>query len=97
MAFIKVTAEELTSTASQLNSAASQIEAENSQAMSQVQALVGAGWQGAASGSFEAAFTSWKSGADQVQTALAQISQLLTQAAGSYDSAESQIASSFNS
>ena len=50
MAFIKVTAEELQSTAGQLNSAAAQIEAENSQAMGQVQALVGAGWQGAASG-----------------------------------------------
>jgi WXG100 family type VII secretion target len=96
MAFIKVTAEELQSTSSQLNSAAAQIEAENSQAMSQVQALVGAGWQGAASGSFETAFAQWKSGADQVRGALAQISTLLNQAAATYESTESQIAGSFN-
>jgi len=95
MAFIKVTAEELASTASQLNAAAAQIEAESSQAMSQVQALVGAGWQGAASGAFDAAFAQWKSGADQIQTALAEISGLLNTAASSYDSTESQIASSF--
>ncbi|HXP28833.1 MAG TPA: WXG100 family type VII secretion target [Solirubrobacteraceae bacterium] len=95
MAFIKVTAEELSSTASQLTAAAAQIEAENSQAMSQVQALVGAGWQGAASGAFEAAFAQWKTGADQVQSALAQISSLLNNAAGTYDSTEQQIASSF--
>jgi WXG100 family type VII secretion target len=95
MAFIKVTAEELSSTASQLNTAASQIESENSRAMSQVQALVGAGWQGAASGAFESAFAQWKSGADQVQSALAQISGLLNTAATTYDSTESQIASSF--
>ena len=81
MAFIKVTAEELQSTAGQLNSAAAQIEAENSQAMGQVQALVGAGWQGAASGAFETAFAQWKSGADQIQSALAQISTLLNTAA----------------
>jgi WXG100 family type VII secretion target len=96
MAFIKVTAEELQSTAGQLNSAAAQINAENSQAMGQVQALVGAGWQGAASGAFESAFAQWKTGADQVQSALAEISQLLTTAATAYDSTETQIASSFN-
>src|ERR1700726_3035319 len=95
MAFIKVTAEELSSTASQLTTAAAQIQAENSQAMSQVQALVGAGWQGAASGAFEAAFAQWKTGADQVQSALTQISHLLNIAAASYDSTEPQIASSF--
>lgn len=95
MAYIKVTAEELASVASQLNTAAAQIEAENSQAMSQVQALVGAGWQGAASGAFEAAFAQWKTGADQVQSALAQISSLLNTASASYDSTETQIASSF--
>jgi WXG100 family type VII secretion target len=95
MAFIKVTAEELSSTASQLNTAATQIESENSRAMSQVNALVGAGWQGAASGAFESAMAQWKSGADQVQSALAQISGLLNTAASSYDSTESQIASSF--
>ncbi|HVA20350.1 MAG TPA: WXG100 family type VII secretion target [Solirubrobacteraceae bacterium] len=95
MAFIKVTAEELSSTSSMLNTAAAQIEAENSQAMSQVQALVGAGWQGAASGAFEAAFSQWKSGADQVQSALAQISSQLNTAAASYDSTEQSVATSF--
>jgi early secretory antigenic target protein ESAT-6 len=95
MAFIKVTAEELSSTASALNSAAAQIEAENAQAMSRVQALVGAGWQGAASGAFETAFANWNRGAEQVQQALAQISSQLNTAASTYDSAEQQIASSF--
>ena len=39
----------------------------------------------------------WKSGADQIQSALAQISTLLNTAATNYDSTESQIASSFGS
>ncbi len=95
MTIIKVTAEDLTSTASQLNTAASQIEAENQRAMGQVQALVGAGWEGAASASFENAFAQWKSGADQIQSALASISAQLTAAASSYESTESQIAGSF--
>lgn len=89
MAFIKVTAEELTSTASQLNSTASQIEAESSQAMGRVQSLVGAGWQGGASSAFESAFAEWQRGAEQLQTALATISGQLTQAATKYDETES--------
>lgn len=96
MAFIKVTAEELSSTSSMLMSTATQIESESSSAMSQVQALVGAGWQGGASAAFDAAFNQWKSGADQIHAALMQISQLLGSAATSYDSTEQQITSSFS-
>lgn len=96
MSFIKVTSDDLTSTASQLNNVASQIESESSAAMSQVNALVGAGWQGAASASFEGAMANWQSGAAQIQQALATISSLLNSAAGQYDATESSIASSFN-
>jgi WXG100 family type VII secretion target len=95
MALLKVTAEELTATASQLNATAQQLEAENSQAMSRVQALVGAGWQGAASMAFENAFQQWKNGSEEVQRALAQISALLNNAASSYDSTEEAVRSSF--
>ena len=97
MSYIKVTAEDLDSLSAQLTKAAGLIDSENQTAMSQVNGLVGAGWQGAASGQFQDLFNKWKSGADQVHQSLTGISQLLTQAATAYRDTEQQIASSMKS
>src|SRR4051794_34355011 len=94
MSLIKVTAEELQSTSSQLDRAAQQIQSINSGAMGQVNNLVGAGWEGAASGQFSALFQEWTKGAQQVQEALAGISQLLNSAGQAYQQTEDQIARS---
>jgi WXG100 family type VII secretion target len=91
MSYIKVTAEELHSVSGQLNSAATTINDTNIHAMGQVNNLVGAGWEGAASAQFEALFNSWKQGADQVQQALAGISNLLSGAGSAYADTEERI------
>jgi WXG100 family type VII secretion target len=97
MSFIKVTAEELDSLSAQLIKAAGLIDSENQTAMGQVNGLVGAGWQGAASGQFHELFNNWKTGADQVHKSLTGISQLLSHAATAYRDTEQQIASSMKS
>jgi WXG100 family type VII secretion target len=79
MGFIKVTAEDLLGVAGQLTAAASAIDGENARAVGQVNGLVGAGWEGAASAQFDALFTQWKSGADQVHNALSQIAYAQTE------------------
>jgi WXG100 family type VII secretion target len=94
VSYLKVTAEELLSVAAQLNSAASTIMDENNRAMGQVNGLVGAGWEGAASQQFNTLFTQWKQGADQVQDALHGISGLLNGAGQAYQQTEDQIKSS---
>jgi WXG100 family type VII secretion target len=95
MSLIKVTAEDLTSTASFLGTSAQSIAETNSAAMSQVNALVGGGWLGAGSAAFEAAMQEWQTGAAQVQDALSKIGSLVSTAASTYSSTDSQIASSF--
>jgi WXG100 family type VII secretion target len=95
MPTIKVTSEDLHQTSASLRSAAEQIKATSEQAMGQVNALVSAGWTGNASAAFDQAFTQWNSGAKQVDEALTRISQLLDQAAQSYESTEASIQSSF--
>jgi WXG100 family type VII secretion target len=96
MTYIKVTAEDLHNVATQLNNAASTINDANTTAMGQVNGLVGAGWEGAASSQFEALFTSWKQGATQVQESLAGISQLLSGAGQAYQQTEEQIRQSMS-
>jgi WXG100 family type VII secretion target len=96
MSYIKVTAEELHGVASQLNGAANTINDANTSAMSQVTNLVGAGWDGAASAQFHELFTTWKTGAMQVQEALAGISQLLSSAGTTYANTEEQIRQSMS-
>ncbi len=91
MAYIKVTAEELSSIAGQLKTAAGNIQAENGRAMTQVQGLVGSGWEGAASQQFNDLFTQWKTSADGVQKSLDGIGQLLTRAGQVYTDTEEQI------
>jgi WXG100 family type VII secretion target len=94
VAYIKVTAEELDSVAGQLDTAAQAINEQNTTALNRVNGLVGAGWEGAASSQFNTLFTQWKQGADQVQQALAGISQLLKGAGQAYAQTEEQIRSS---
>jgi WXG100 family type VII secretion target len=96
MTYIKVTADELHSVASQLNTAAQNINDANTSAMGQVNGLIGAGWEGAASTQFEALFTNWKTGAMQVQQSLAGISQLLGGAGQAYTQTEEQIRQSMS-
>jgi WXG100 family type VII secretion target len=91
MTYIKVTADDLHNVSNQLNTAAQNINDANTSAMSQVNGLVGAGWEGAASAQFEALFTSWKAGSMQVQESLAGISQLLSGAGSAYQQTEEQI------
>ncbi len=87
----RVTFEELTSTASQLNAAATNIQTESQNAQSKVQALVGAGWEGAASAQFEALMQKWNSGAVQIEQALTEISQLLSKASSTYQQTEDAV------
>ena len=91
MTYIKVTADDLQRVSGQLNSAAQSINEANMSAMGQVNGLIGAGWEGAASAQFETLFTEWKQGATQVQEALAGISQLLSRAGQAYTQTEEQI------
>jgi WXG100 family type VII secretion target len=96
MSYIKVTAEELHSVSGQLGTAAQNINDANTSAMGQVNGLVGAGWEGAASTQFDTLFNSWKTGAMQVQEALAGIGQLLNNAATTYTQTEEQIRQSMS-
>jgi WXG100 family type VII secretion target len=96
VSLIKVTAEELASVSSQLGASAAAINDENSTALSRVNGLVGAGWEGAASAQFHTLFTQWKNGADQVQQALHGISELLNKAGVAYSATEDQIRSSMS-
>jgi WXG100 family type VII secretion target len=94
MSYIKVTAEDLQSVSGRLSSSAETINDTNTSAMNQVNNLVGAGWEGAASVQFQTLFNSWKQGADQVQQALHGISDLLRGAGQAYAQTEDQIKAS---
>jgi WXG100 family type VII secretion target len=96
LSFIKVTAEELHQVASQLSSTASQVASENAQALGLVNALVGQGWEGAASGQFDALFTQWKTSADKLIESLTGISTLLNNAGTAYADTEASIARSMS-
>lgn len=95
MSFIKVTAEELNQLSSQLTSTASSIQGESDGARGQVQGIVGAGWEGAASGQFSALFEQWNQSSAQLIEALTGISQLLGQAGNTYAETEASVARSF--
>ncbi len=95
MSFIKVTAEELSQLSAQLSSTAGTIQGESDGARGQVQNVVGAGWEGAASGQFAALFQQWETSSTQLIEALNGISTLLSQAGTAYAETESQVARSF--
>ncbi len=96
MSYIKVTAEELGTIASQLKTAAGNIQAENGRALTQVNGLIGQGWEGAASQQFNTLFTQWKTSADSIQQALDGISTLLSGAGNVYADAEESIKQSMS-
>lgn len=95
MSFIKVTAEELSQLSTQLSSTASSIQSESDTARNHVQGLVGAGWDGAASGQFAALFEQWNQSSAQLIEALTGISRLLAQAGTTYAETEAQVTRSF--
>jgi WXG100 family type VII secretion target len=94
MTYLKVTADELHQVAGQLTATAANISAENTQALGKVNALVGQGWEGAASAQFDVLFTQWKTSADQLLESLNGISRLLSGAGTAYAETEAGVARS---
>ncbi len=92
MPAIKVTSEQLQSVSSQLQSGSEEVSQRLESMRSQVQALVDADWQGAASDSFRELWEQWHVGARQVKEALDGIAQMLGQAARTYEETEAQLA-----
>lgn len=94
MSTIKVTADELRQLAGSIQQGAGNIQGESDRLLKQVQGLVGQGWEGAASQSFNDLFAKWNSSATQLQQALDGIHKLLAGAADTYDQTEAAIAKS---
>ncbi len=92
MPAIKVTSEQLHSVSSQLQTGSEEVSQRLESMRSQVQALVDADWQGAASDSFRQLWEQWHVGARQVKEALDGIAQMLAQAARTYEETEAQLA-----
>jgi WXG100 family type VII secretion target len=90
---IKVTAEILHSTSASLASGEQEIAGKLSQLHGQVQALVDDNWKGSASSAFHDLWTQWHTGAQQVQTALTGISQMLSKTGTVYQTTEDTLAS----
>jgi WXG100 family type VII secretion target len=89
---VKVTFEDLQATAQSLSTGAQHINDELAQLKSKVDGLIGNGWEGAASASFDELYKKWQQGAVQVHDALDGISQMLASAAKTYQDTESQLA-----
>jgi WXG100 family type VII secretion target len=92
MTAIKVTSEQLRSVSSQLHTGSEDVSQQLQSMESKVKALVDADWQGAASDSFRDLWDKWHTGAAQVKEALDGISQMLGQAATTYQDTEDQLA-----
>jgi WXG100 family type VII secretion target len=96
---IKVTAEILHSTSASLASGEQEIAGKLSQLHGQVQAPVchwvhrSWNWKGSASSAFHDLWTQWHTGAQQVQTALTGISQMLSKTGTVYQTTEDTLAS----
>lgn len=95
MADIRVTSESLTGVAGQLQNGASSIETQLSNLKSLVDGLVGGDWDGAASRAFSDLYLQWDQSAIQLKEALDGVSDLLTQAALSYEDSETGIQGMF--
>ncbi len=92
MPAIKVTSEQLQSVSTQLQAGSEDVSQQLASMESQVRALVDAEWQGAASDSFRDMYEKWHRGARDVKEALDGISQMLAQAAITYQETEDQLA-----
>lgn len=96
MAEIKVTSESLASVAGQLSSGSQSIESQLSNLKSLVEGLIAGDWNGEASQSFNELYSQWDQAGIQLKESLQGISDLLNQAALSYEDSESAIAATFN-
>lgn len=92
MAMIKVTSDQLRSVSQDLRSGSEEVSQRLESMRSQVQGLVDADWQGAASDSFRDMYEQWNQGARQVKEALDGISQMLGTAAQTYQDTEEALA-----
>jgi len=95
MADIKVTSDSLASVAGQLSSGSQSIESQLSNLKSLVEGLIAGDWNGQASQSFNELYTQWDQAGLQLKESLQGISDLLNQAALSYEDSENAIAATF--
>jgi WXG100 family type VII secretion target len=89
---VRVTPEQLESVGSQLHAGSQEVERQLASMKSQVENLVNAEWQGAASASFYELFQKWQRGAADVKEGLEGISRMVGQAARAYRETEQQLA-----
>lgn len=94
---IEVTSAQLQSVSGQLQTGSEQVSQQLDSMKRQVEALVDADWKGAASDSFRDLWQKWHTGAADVKEALDGISQMLGQAAQTYQETEDQLARQFRS
>jgi len=92
---IKVTPEQLMQVSGQLNAGAGSIDATLAQLTSQVGPL-GMDWAGVGQARFLELWAEWQRGGAQLREALTGIASLMTQAAGTYQSGDQGVASSFS-
>jgi len=96
MAEIRVTSDSLAGVAGQLSSGSQSIESQLSNLKSLVEGLISGDWGGTASQSFNELYSQWDQAGIQLKESLQGISDLLNQAALSYEDSENAIASTFN-
>lgn len=96
MAELHVTSESLAGVAGQLSSGSQSIESQLSNLKALVEGLVSGDWGGSASQSFNELYSQWDQAGIQLKESLQGISDLLNQAALTYEENENAIASTFN-
>ena len=96
MAAIRVTSDSLAGVAGQLSSGSRSIESQLSNLKSLVEGLISGDWSGTASQSFNELHSQWDQAGLQLKESLQGISDLLNQAALSYEDSENAIAGTFN-
>jgi 6 kDa early secretory antigenic target len=94
MSLIKVTSEDLHSLSSNVQSGSNSIQDQLSRMQSEVLGVVGADWQGAASGQFHQLWDEWQRSAAGLKDALDGISRLLGNAGTQYQQTEDAIRTS---
>jgi WXG100 family type VII secretion target len=95
MADIHVTSDSLSGVSNQLSSGSQSIESQLQNLKSLVDGLIGGDWSGAASQSFSDLYQQWDTAAVQLKDSLQGISELLGQAAMSYEESEGNISGTF--
>jgi len=95
MADLRVTSDSLAGVSNQLSSGSQSIESQLQNLKSLVDGLVGGDWSGSASQSFQELYSQWDQSAIQLKESLQGISELLSQAALSYEESENSISGTF--